>query len=141
MSIIVDSSVAGAWLLPDEENRSAAVQVVERLEEENAIVPALFWYEIRNVLLQAKRRNRIDRQNFETSLIQLRDEFAPLVDNEQEEAQTFDLAERHTLTVYDAVYLETALRRGAELATFDRALANAAARENVVNPALSQDNL
>lgn len=141
MPIIVDSSVAGAWLLPDEENRSAAVQVVERLEEENAIVPALFWYEIRNVLLQAKRRNRIDRQNFETSLIQLRDEFTPLVDNEQEEAQTFDLAERYNLTVYDAVYLETALRRGAELATFDRALANAAARENVVNPALSQDNL
>lgn len=141
MPIIVDASVAGAWLLPDEENRPAAARVVERLEEENAIVPILFWYEIRNVLLQAKRRNRIDQEHFEASLIQLSDEFAPLVDDEQEETRTFVLAERHNLTVYDAVYLETALRRGAELVTFDRALANAAAKENVANPALLQGTL
>ena len=141
MPIVVDSSVAGAWLLPDEENRSAAARVVERLEGENAVVPVLFWYEIRNVLLQAKRRNRIDREDFAASLVQLGDEFAPLVDNEQEETPTLVLAERHNLTVYDAVYLETALRRGAELATFDRALANAAARENVANPALPPGNL
>lgn len=141
MPIVVDSSVAGAWLLPDEENRSAAARVVERLEGENAVVPVLFWYEIRNVLLQAKRRNRIDREHFAASLVQLGDEFAPLVDNEQEETPTLVLAERHNPTVYDAVYLETALRRRAELATFDRALANAAARENVANPALPPGNL
>lgn len=41
------------------------------------------------------------------------------------------LARRHQLTVYDAAYLELALRRGALLATFDRALANAARAEKV----------
>ncbi len=41
------------------------------------------------------------------------------------------LARRHRLSGYDAAYLETALRRGAKLATLDRKLATAAAREGV----------
>ena len=41
------------------------------------------------------------------------------------------LARRHGLTVYDAAYLELALRRGASLATLDMRLSAAAASEGV----------
>ena len=46
-------------------------------------------------------------------------------------AATFALAERHGLTVYDAAYLELALRMGAMLASLDRELIWAARREGV----------
>ncbi len=41
------------------------------------------------------------------------------------------LADQHRLTLYDAAYLELALRLDLPLATFDSALAAAAQRENV----------
>ena len=45
---------------------------------------------------------------------------------------TMRLAARHGLTVYDAAYLELALRRGLALATLDRELRAAAQTEGVV---------
>ncbi|HYF55734.1 MAG TPA: type II toxin-antitoxin system VapC family toxin [Salinarimonas sp.] len=43
-----------------------------------------------------------------------------------------DLARRHALTSYDAAYLALALNEGVPLATRDRPLAAAAAREGVI---------
>ena len=45
---------------------------------------------------------------------------------------TLQLAERHRLTIYDAAYLELAMRRGLPLASLDRDLRAAATAENVV---------
>ena len=42
------------------------------------------------------------------------------------------LAERHNLTIYDAAYLELALRLDGQLATFDRTLAAAAKANGVL---------
>jgi len=44
---------------------------------------------------------------------------------------TLQLAREHGLTVYNAVYLELALRRHLPLVTLDAALAEAASRLNV----------
>ena len=41
------------------------------------------------------------------------------------------LTRKHSLTAYDAAYLETALRRGDSLATLDRALRRAALDEEL----------
>ena len=46
-------------------------------------------------------------------------------------AVVLDLARRHRLTVYDAFYLELALRHGASLASLDAALLGAAKAEGV----------
>ena len=54
----------------------------------------------------------------------------PATDN-QLWSTTWQLAERHRLTIYDAAYLELALRVGAPLATKDKALIRAAAAESV----------
>ena len=48
---------------------------------------------------------------------------------------TLTLAERHDLSVYDATYLELALRMKLPLATLDRALAAAAKTAGVDTPA------
>lgn len=45
------------------------------------------------------------------------------------EAEVMALARRYRLTVYDAAYLELALREGISLATLDSAFANAARAE------------
>ena len=99
-------------------------------------MPRIFWYEIRNVLLKAKQNNRIGQHDFEACLIQLTDEISPAEDGRNDEARTLDLAQRHNLTVYDASYLETAIRHKARLATFDQKLATAAAQEKIENPAV-----
>ena len=46
-------------------------------------------------------------------------------------AQTLDLSTRFSLTVYDAAYLELAVRRGLPLATLDRDLRAAASAAGV----------
>ncbi len=70
--------------------------------------------------------------HFDACLIQLADEFSLSEDTERDEVAVLDLAQRHNLTIYDASYLETAIRRKAKLATFDQKLA---AGENIGNPA------
>ncbi len=98
-----------------------------------ARVPALFPLEIGNVLLVAQRRGQIgaaDRGRFLEHLSRL-----PIATDPETAARTWPdtipLAERYQLTLYDATYLELALRTGLRLASFDGALCVAAARAGV----------
>ena len=136
MATVIDASVMGAQLLPDEVYSHIARTILEQLGTTERITPVIFWYEIRNVLLNAKRHNRIDQRHFDACLIQLTSEFSMCEDTERNEAAVLDLAQRHNLTVYDASYLETAIRRKARLATFDQKLAKAASNEEIENPAV-----
>jgi len=51
--------------------------------------------------------------------------------NEHASGATLSLAREHGLSVYDAAYLELALRRGATLATFDGPLRDVAKKLGV----------
>ena len=133
MAIVVDASVAAAWSLPRETGGARADAVAMQLVSEQGIVPGIFWYEIRNVLIQAERQGRIDSDRTTHFLGRLAELVAS--DHDHDEAATLRLARQHRLTVYDAAYLETALRRAAALATFDGDLAAAARAEDVTNPA------
>ena len=132
MAVVIDASVALAWCFPEEEGSSAADAVAMQVISEPGIVPVLFWYEIRNVLIRSERGERIDRAGTERFL-GLLDEIQFDVDQRHSEGETLALARRYGLTVYDAAYLETALRRQASLATLDTELAEAAASEGVLN--------
>lgn len=135
MATVIDASVMGAFLLRDEDYSGFARQILKKLDYDDLIVPRIFWYEIRNVLLKAKRNNRIGQQDFEACLIQLTDEISPVEDVRNDEGRTLDLAQRHNLSIYDASYLETAIRRKASLATFDQDLSDAVSSERIENPA------
>ena len=130
MALVIDASVAIAWRLRDREGTPYADSAIERGGLESVVVPDLFWHEVRNVLLGAERKGRIDAGTAEDHLKDLR-QLSFQSDSDQDDDQTAALARRHGLSGYDAAYLETAIRRGAELATLDKSLAKAAAKESV----------
>jgi len=128
-AFVVDSSVDLAWLY-DDEDVPRADDVVERLIEDSAFVPQLWHLEIRNSLLVAERRGRLTWGAVVERLDAL--SILPIQTDEEPDYQAaLELARRHGLSFYDALYLELARRRRAELATLDRGLGRAAASEGV----------
>ena len=129
MAFVPDASIAAAWLLPDE-GAALADLALDRLAGETACVPGLFWYELRNLLLSAERRGRIDEHHADASMARLRR--LPIhCPSEAEDHHILALARSHRLTAYDASYLALAIREGCPLASLDRRLNEAAAAEGV----------
>ncbi len=127
--LVVDASMALAWLFDDEDQPGIGA-ALERLKEDGAVVPQLWHLEIRNALLSAERRGRISLEDIGERLDALNG--LPIQTDEEPNYQAaFDLARKHGLSFYDALYLELAKRRGVDLATLDRALGRAAASEGV----------
>lgn len=129
MAIVADASVVVSWAFDEEASPlgAAAISVVRR---EGASVPALWWFEVRNALIMNERRGRLTplvTSDFLQELSRLR----IAIDPAPEAEEVLDFARRHRLTVYDASYLELAVRRRIPLATLDSALAQAARREGV----------
>ena len=128
--LVVDASMALAWLF-NEEDSPGVETALERLIEEGAIVPHLWHLEIRNSLLTAERRRRISLKDAGECLGALGG--LPIQTDQEADLQSaFDLAIKHGLSFYDAMYLELAKRRRADLATLDRKLGSAAASEGVL---------
>jgi len=130
---VLDCSVALSWYFEDEQS-PFVMQIMDRVIEDGAVVPAIWQYEIANGFQSAIRRRRIDalyRDESLKSLISLDIEI---------EAESLDqvwtrvaiLAGQYRLSVYDAAYLELAQRRALPLATLDEALAQAAREAGVV---------
>lgn len=132
MSLVLDSSATLAWIY-QEETTEAILQLFDRIIGSSAWVPGLWRLEVANVLETGVRRKLRDAAFRNTSLSDL--PLLPIqVDPEtslRAWGETIRLAERHRLTVYDASYLELALRRGLPLATLDRQLRGAAKLEQV----------
>ena len=129
MPFVVDASIAACWLMPDERHPIAEA-AYKRIAREPAIVPALWWFELRNLLIVNERRGRLDSAKTTQALRLLR-ALPVAIDGDLEEDALMRLARAHRLTAYDAAYLELAQRKGLWLATLDAALASAARAEAV----------
>ena len=129
MAFVLDASVAAAWVLPDEDAAVADV-ALDRLGAETAKVPVLFWHELRNLLLSAERRGRIDGGYADTSMARLR-RLSIVCPDESDDREVMAMARAHRLSAYDASYLALALREGCALASLDRRLNEAAAAEGM----------
>jgi predicted nucleic acid-binding protein len=124
MSLALDSSIVGCWCFPDEES-PLADHAWQRMSVGGAVVPALWWFEVRNILLINERRGRVDPADTAEFLTDL--EMLPIrIDQDPKGGTALALARVHRLTFYDAAYLELARRLDAPLATLDRQLAAAA---------------
>jgi predicted nucleic acid-binding protein len=125
--LVIDSSVALAWCFPDEQD-TYSQSVLDVLATETAIVPDLWHLEVANTLLVGERRKRSTQANTVTWLGFLSS--LPIEVDEETKAHaigdTISLARDHGLSVYDAAYLELAMRRGLPLATLDDKLKAAA---------------
>ena len=129
MAFVLDASVTACWALGDEEHAIAALSLA-KIRTEDALVPELWWYEIRNILIVNERRGRIIEEQTKAFLSAL-GYLRVRVDSDTQEEVVLTLARRQGLTIYDAAYLEVAHRKKIRLATLDRRLAEAAQRVGV----------
>lgn len=129
MPFVLDASVTLAWVFEDEDRPSAA-RALDRMRTDEAHVPGLWWYEVRNALIVSERRGRLTETDALVFLRALK-RLPVGLDHFADEAQVLALARRHGLTAYDAAYLELAQRESMALATLDGHLARAAGAERV----------
>ena len=127
--VVIDASVASAWIL-DDESDSFADDVYAILQANHGLVPQHWHFEIRNVLLKAERRERISPSTIGERLNRL-SRLSIDTDQSPNLDSALELARRHLLTFYDALYLELALRHQISLATLDNALGRAASAESL----------
>lgn len=131
--LVLDASVVIAASLPDETVGDLARVLMDRVAALGAIVPALWHIEVGNALLSNERRGRVQQGRIGQITTYLRS--LPIaVDSETHLhawETTMNLSRRHRLTLYDAAYLELALRRRFPLASFDGRLCSAAVAEKV----------
>lgn len=125
---VLDASMVAAWILP-EEFSEAAESVIATISDP-CPVPSLFWFEIRNILAMSERRGRIASGGALVNMERVRQ--LPLDDaGIGGDSSVLLLAATHTLSAYDASYLNLASNRSLPLATLDRRLAAAARKEGV----------
>lgn len=116
-------------MLPDKESPLAEF-VHSLLAEQDAVVPFVWWFEVRNLLVVAERRQRVSSFQLD-DLIATLDLYSIALDCDARSSHVLFLARRHSLSVYDAIYVELALRLDLPLATLDRRMAKAAETESV----------
>jgi predicted nucleic acid-binding protein len=123
-----------AWLFEDEKTKKSEQLLLSLGHDHTAFVPALWTWEVSNVLLVAQRRKRITRAQAVGFLNTLKilpihiDEKASHVAGET----VYELALEQGLSAYDAAYLEIALRRQLPLATLDKKLNHSAKALGIV---------
>ena len=129
MRFVLDASIVITWAMRDEAQPQADLALT-CLQTGSALVPGIWWYEVRNILIVSERRGRIDAAD---SIQFLRDLSAFRIDIEfpQSESELIDLARKHKLSIYDAAYLALAKRELLPIATLDRNLESAARIEGV----------
>lgn len=130
--LVVDCSVTMAWCFEDECDELADA-VLDRLADGEAWVPSLWPLEVANVLIAAERRRRLTAAD-SARFIELLMGLPIVVDDRSHEralSQVLAAARQLGISVYDASYLELAMRLGATLATRDTQLSAAAASAGV----------
>lgn len=131
---ILDCSVTMAWILRDEVMSEKADAILSLFEKKQAKVPVIWALEVANVLCLAERQKKItafESAEFKDFLSKL-----PIHIDHDSTSRVFEgvytLAKTEQLTTYDAAYLEMAMRENSPLATFDKALKNAAKKNGVL---------
>ena len=123
-AFVLDASIAFAWVYPGQAT-PASENLLKLVKSGTvAVVPPLWYLEVSNGLLVAQRRKMISpAQRWEavdgvSDLALVADDADP----RSSFGRTARLAEQHGLSVYDAAYLEVALRRSLPLGSRDGAL-------------------
>jgi predicted nucleic acid-binding protein len=130
---VADSSVGVAWAAASQSSDETRSLLDEVAAGRPCVIPGLWMFEVANTLLVLVRRRRISADEYARARHDLT-ELRPVVDDEGPHlafGETLELANKHALSVYDAAYLELALRKSLPLASRDEALNKAAGRAGV----------
>lgn len=135
MNFVIDNSVTMRWFFGDGKPQELAYagKVLEAMKEANVFVPVTWGLEVANVIARAEAKGLVTEARSGAFL-----EMLAGVDIEVDAAtfahalsDSLQLARRYKLSVYDASYLELALRLGLALATLDENLRKAAKKAGV----------
>lgn len=126
IAVVSDTDVAVKWFYATDEAEVEAARSLVRLFGQRSIslsVLDLTRYEVGNAFL----RGRIKATAEQTTavLVALSRVCPQIIPTTAQLHDAVRLAERHRLTIYDAVYASVASSRGAQLATMDKALLKA----------------
>lgn len=139
--LVLDASMALAWCFEDESD-PLPVEVLRGLPAAGAWVPAIWPIEVANGVIVGERRQRLSQAQISRFFAVLA-RLPITIDTEQAAERAFGpisgLAREHGLSVYDACYLDLALRRTLPLATLDRRLRDAAVRAGALVVEIGQD--
>lgn len=130
--VVIDASTALAWCFPDESSDHAD-GILVALEGKKILVPAVWSLEVANAVVVGERQKRLGQPEilrFTTLLegLSVVQDVQPVSDHI---SNVLPLARAHSLSAYDAAYLELSIRHGAELATLDGKLQKAAKQAGV----------
>lgn len=129
MPFVLDTSIAVSWGFDDEVSPYAD-RVLDLLDGDTALVPAIWPLEVANALLMGERRGRLQTADTVrlTELLRALPITVDAADSQRALNAVLNMARTYSLTSYDASYLELAMREGIAIATEDAKLTNAATR-------------
>jgi predicted nucleic acid-binding protein len=133
MHIVFVASITMTWCFDDESTPQTDAMLDQLGRGHAAVVPQIWALEVANVLAIAMRKKRISGTD-RTRFLKLLDSLPILADVRPAHSVFSDvlpLADRYKLSVYDASYLELAVRMHVPMATLDRELRTAAASAGV----------
>lgn len=120
------------WCFEDENNEFTE-GILQKLGNSTAIVPTIWPLEVANVLLISKKHKRLTEVQAASFIDAL--SVLPIVIDQSTSFRAmhniFVLAGESDLTIYDAAYLEVAIREKIPLLTLDKGLIKAAKRLNI----------
>jgi predicted nucleic acid-binding protein len=124
VTYVVDCSFSSTLFLPDENSLSTRDFFINISPKDTVFVPVLWWYETINVINVSIRRKRIISSEYNRILDLFKSlHFVTEYDiNNDISRQIITLAQDYSLSGYDSVYLELAIRKKAKLMTFDKNL-------------------
>jgi len=122
--IVLDASIVLAWFIKDE-GGDPVMETRHTVRHAEGVLVASHWaFEVANAFLVAERRKRITQADVAHAIAVLHQMRVTTDPTSELRAgvETLALARLHALSVYDAAYLELAMRQGAGLATVDKPL-------------------
>jgi predicted nucleic acid-binding protein len=131
---VVDASMTLAWCFSDESTAFTEAVLDLLANGAEAIVPAIWAFEVANGLLVGERRKRMTSAQVTSVLQRIAD--LPISIEPIRVDRAFGpillLARNEQLTEYDAAYIELASREGLPLATLDDRLRRAARSAGII---------
>ncbi|MFT4046151.1 MAG: type II toxin-antitoxin system VapC family toxin [Solimonas sp.] len=125
LRLVLDNSVTTGWVHPDQAT-AYSTALLDQLARYQPLAPTLWPLEFGNTMLALLRRKKLTEAQWRSALVRAASWKIALDTRPPEFAVLGNLAIRHGLTVYDAAYLDSALRNRVRLATQDTALKKAA---------------
>ena len=132
-AFVVDASVGFAWVYPSQSSAETDALLEDVEAGATVVAPPVWFLEVANGLLVAQRRKLLTGQERKSALEMLSGLRVAMDEDSGHAAfhKTSALAEKYGLSVYDAAYLEVALRRQLPLGSRDGALRSAAKRSGI----------